>query len=295
MTTIHEIMQVGVGVPDRERFENFTRDLLGFPVTRSPDGKVSYVRPDQYRHRIAAITAAQPALQYIGFDVNGARDLAEWQSRLTGEGIEWRRGSWQECTERHVADFIEFSDPDGHHLALAYGFELGKEPVRYTRNLSVQRLGHVLLTVADTQRSHDFYTGRLGFRLSDWVNIDDNVRLCFLRCNERHHSIAFAPCMPGKAPRLQHVMLEVDSLDDVMRELRGFFTVCQSADVWPGGVHIELTGENVTECLGGSEAVLDDDLEQRYESDCDPRLNARQSLDLAFRVAELMRRLELAP
>jgi 2,3-dihydroxy-p-cumate/2,3-dihydroxybenzoate 3,4-dioxygenase len=255
MTTIHEIMQVGVGVPDRERFENFTRDLLGFPVTRSPDGKVSYVRPDQYRHRIAAITAAQPALQYIGFDVNDARDLAEWQSRLTGEGIEWRRGSWQECTERHVADFIEFNDPDGHHLALAYGFELGKEPVRYTRNLSVQRLGHVLLTVADTQRSHDFYTGRLGFRLSDWVNIDDNVRLCFLRCNERHHSIAFAPCMPGKAPRLQHVMLEVDSLDDVMRTYHfmrihkapigmgpGRHINCQTVHVYvqtPGGFAVE--------------------------------------------------------
>jgi catechol 2,3-dioxygenase-like lactoylglutathione lyase family enzyme len=75
----------------------------------------------------------------------------------------------------------------------------------------------VLLTVKDTQRSHDFYTTLLGFRLSDWVCIDDNIRLCFLRCNDRHHSIAFAPCMPGKAPRLQHVMLEVESLDDVMR------------------------------------------------------------------------------
>ena len=75
----------------------------------------------------------------------------------------------------------------------------------------------MLLTVKDTQRSHDFYTGVLGFRLSDWVCIDDHIRLCFLRCNARHHSIAFAPCMPGKSPRLQHVMLEVESLDDVMR------------------------------------------------------------------------------
>jgi 3-deoxy-7-phosphoheptulonate synthase len=54
-------------------------------------------------------------------------------------------------------------------------------------------------------------------------------------------------------------------------------------------VHVELTGEDVTECLGGSEAVLADQLERRYETMCDPRLNARQSLDLAFRVAELLR------
>ena len=57
--------------------------------------------------------------------------------------------------------------------------------------------------------------------------------------------------------------------------------------MWPGGVHVELTGENVTECLGGSHEVLGDHLEQRYETRCDPRLNARQSLDLAFQVAEL--------
>jgi 3-deoxy-7-phosphoheptulonate synthase len=78
--------------------------------------------------------------------------------------------------------------------------------------------------------------------------------------------------------------------DDVMDELRGFFAACEAADVWPGGVHVELTGEDVTECLGGTEEVLPDHLEQRYETMCDPRLNARQSLDLAFQVAELLKR-----
>jgi 2,3-dihydroxybiphenyl 1,2-dioxygenase len=217
MTTIHDIMQVGVGMPDREGFENFTREMLGFPVTRSADGKVTYVRPDQYQHRIAACTAPQPALRYVGFDVGGPQELAEWEAKLTAEGIAWRRSTAAERVERHVTDFIEFRDPDGHPLALAYGFEIDKEPVVYTRDLSVLRLGHVLLTVADTQRTHDFYTGLLGFRLSDWVIVEEKVRLCFLRCNARHHSMAFAPCMPGKSPRLQHVMLEVESLDDVMR------------------------------------------------------------------------------
>jgi 3-deoxy-7-phosphoheptulonate synthase len=77
--------------------------------------------------------------------------------------------------------------------------------------------------------------------------------------------------------------------DDIMRELRGFFAACEGAGVWPGGVHVELTGENVTECLGGTEEVLGGHLEHRYETRCDPRLNARQSLDLAFQVAELLR------
>ena len=55
-------------------------------------------------------------------------------------------------------------------------------------------------------------------------------------------------------------------------------------------MHVELTGDDVTECLGGAEEILDADLDTRYETMCDPRLNGRQSLDLAFRVADLLRR-----
>jgi 3-deoxy-7-phosphoheptulonate synthase len=78
--------------------------------------------------------------------------------------------------------------------------------------------------------------------------------------------------------------------DAIMGEIEGFFAACWQEAVWPGGVHLEFTGEDVTECLGGSEEVLEEQLSARYESLCDPRLNARQSLDLAFRLAELMRR-----
>jgi 3-deoxy-7-phosphoheptulonate synthase len=77
--------------------------------------------------------------------------------------------------------------------------------------------------------------------------------------------------------------------DDVLHEIEGFFEAHREVGTWPGGVHLEVTGEDVTECLGGSEEVLEEQLDTRYETLCDPRLNARQSLDLAFRVAELMR------
>ena len=216
MTQIHDIMQVGVGMPERERFEQFARDMLGFPVTRSPDGQVTYVRPDQYQHRIAARTAAEPLLRYVGFDIGGPEELAEWATKLTAEGIDWRHGTPEECVERQVAHFIELKDPDGHHLALSYGLEVDKEPVHYTRDLNVLRL----------------------------------------RCNARHHTMAFAPCMPGKTPRLQHVMLEVDSLDDVMRSYHflrihkapigmgpGRHINCQTVHVYvqtPGGFAVEF-------------------------------------------------------
>jgi len=76
--------------------------------------------------------------------------------------------------------------------------------------------------------------------------------------------------------------------DDIVREIDGFVRAHRAEGTWPGGIHVELTGENVTECLGGADALSDTDLDHRYETMCDPRLNARQSLDLAFRVAELI-------
>jgi 3-deoxy-7-phosphoheptulonate synthase len=77
--------------------------------------------------------------------------------------------------------------------------------------------------------------------------------------------------------------------DSIMAEIQGFFAACRAESVWPGGVHLEFTCEDVTECLGGSEEVVEEQLSHRYESLCDPRLNGRQALDLAFRLAELMR------
>jgi 3-deoxy-7-phosphoheptulonate synthase len=78
--------------------------------------------------------------------------------------------------------------------------------------------------------------------------------------------------------------------DAVLAEIAGFFAAHWSEGTWPGGVHIELTGEDVTECLGGGDALGHADLDDRYETMCDPRLNGRQSIDLAFQVAELLDR-----
>jgi 3-deoxy-7-phosphoheptulonate synthase len=78
--------------------------------------------------------------------------------------------------------------------------------------------------------------------------------------------------------------------DDVLNEVRGFFEVHESLGTIPGGIHIELTGEDVTECLGGGQAISDADLAGRYETACDPRLNTGQSLELAFLVAEMLQR-----
>ena len=76
------------------------------------------------------------------------------------------------------------------------------------------------------------------------------------------------------------------SYTDVVEELKGFFDVHEELGTWPGGVHIELTGDDVTECLGGAFELSEDDLAHRYQTACDPRLNRNQSLELAFMISE---------
>lgn len=78
------------------------------------------------------------------------------------------------------------------------------------------------------------------------------------------------------------------SFDDVLDEVRGFFEVHRRIGSQPGGIHIELTGDDVTECVGGSVGIEESHLSRRYETACDPRLNREQSLELAFLVAEML-------
>jgi 3-deoxy-7-phosphoheptulonate synthase len=160
----------------------------------------------------------------------------------------------------------------------------------------------------------------VGVKLGPSATVDEVLALCERLDPERQPgrltlvSRMGADCVADALPPLLHAVRDADHpalwicdpmhgntfqhesgyktrhFDDVMREVHGYFRVCDDAGVWPGGIHVELTGEDVTECLGGSEAILDGHLEKRYESECDPRLNARQSLDLAFQTAELLRR-----
>jgi 3-deoxy-7-phosphoheptulonate synthase len=97
-------------------------------------------------------------------------------------------------------------------------------------------------------------------------------------CDPMHGNTFDAPS-GHKTRRLEHVLDEV----------AGFFEVHRALGTHPGGIHVEFTGDDVTECIGGGHEVVEGDLSQRYETACDPRLNRRQVLDLAFAVAEMYR------
>ncbi|KAL5718112.1 3-deoxy-7-phosphoheptulonate synthase [Ranunculus cassubicifolius] len=84
--------------------------------------------------------------------------------------------------------------------------------------------------------------------------------------------------------------LKTRSFDSIVAEVEAFFDVHEQEGSHPGGIHLEMTGQNVTECVGGSQVVTFDDLSSRYHTHCDPRLNASQSVELAFIVAQRLRK-----
>jgi 3-deoxy-7-phosphoheptulonate synthase len=79
-------------------------------------------------------------------------------------------------------------------------------------------------------------------------------------------------------------------VENVLREVRGFFAVHEAEGTYPGGVHFEMTGQDVTECIGGAQAITESGLSDRYHTHCDPRLNASQALELAFLIAESLKK-----
>ncbi len=194
-------------------------------------------------------------------------------------------GDWYDCSAHLVWIGERTRQLDGAHVEFCsgiknpFGVKLGPDPtpehaLELCRRLDPGREPGRLMLVSRMGAD------RVGERLPPLVRA---VR-------RAGHPVVWA-CDPMHGNTFTHESgYKTRHFDAVMREVEAFFGVCRAEGVWPGGVHVELTGDDVTECLGGTEEVRGEDLESRYETLCDPRLNARQSLDLAFRLAELVRR-----
>jgi 3-deoxy-7-phosphoheptulonate synthase len=89
--------------------------------------------------------------------------------------------------------------------------------------------------------------------------------------------------------------LKTRNFDSILQEVRRFFDIHAAEGTWAGGVHVEMTGQDVTECIGGAHRLSEADLNERYETFCDPRLNAEQALELAFLVAEELKSRRVPP
>jgi 3-deoxy-7-phosphoheptulonate synthase len=115
-----------------------------------------------------------------------------------------------------------------------------------------------------------------------------------IRAVEREGAKVVWLCDPMHGNTISTVAkLKTRNFDSILSEVRGFFDIHAAEGTWGGGVHVEMTGQNVTECTGGAHRLSEADLTERYETFCDPRLNAEQSLELAFLVAEELKQRRL--
>ena len=120
-------------------------------------------------------------------------------------------------------------------------------------------------------------------------HVEDSLRPLLRTVRDSGHPVVWA-CDPMHANTYTAVSgRKTRNFDDISDEIAGFVRAHSAEGTWPGGIHVELTGDDVTECIGGADKILDSQLDDRYQTVCDPRLNGRQSLDLAFRVADLIR------
>jgi len=193
-------------------------------------------------------------------------------------------GDWYDCSAHLVWIGERTRQLDGAHVAFASGIA---NPIACKLGPSVTPAEAVALAGRlDPERA----AGRLTFVTRMGADrVEDLLAPIIEAVSAEGHPVVWA-CDPMHGNTFTaEGGRKTRRFDDILREIRGFFAVHRALGTWAGGVHIELTGAEVTECLGGAESIGIEDLDANYTSMCDPRLNARQSLDLAFRVSELLR------
>ncbi len=257
-------------------------------VAASPQGLTYEVIANEIERALRFMAACgidlgkESALHQVDFWTSHEALLLGWEEALTRQDS--LTGDWYDCSAHLLWIGERTRQPDGAHVEFLagvhnpVGIKLGptatpEETVALCARLDPDRRPGRLVLIS-----------RMGAPL-----VRDALPPLVRAVRGAGHPVVWA-CDPMHGNTFTSASGDkTRQFEDVMVVIRGYFGVHRAEGSWPGGIHVELTGDDVTECLGGSGDVRSDHLQQRYETMCDPRLNARQSLDLAFQVAELLR------
>ena len=221
--SVRALGYAGFGVKDVAAWRTFAEDVLGVAVDEAANGGLR-LRVDDSQWRIAIEPTGEDDVTYLGFEVEGPAALDELVAKLSAAGVTVER-SEALAKERGVIGLARCTYPTGIGIELYWGpTETGQN--RFISKVGVagfvtegQGFGHVVLMAGDIVPSRNFYENLLGFRLSDVIDFSPmpgfDVRLVFLHCNPRHHTLALAPIPAPK--RLNHFMLQVRDFDDIGR------------------------------------------------------------------------------
>ncbi|MGY3340005.1 3,4-dihydroxy-9,10-secoandrosta-1,3,5(10)-triene-9,17-dione 4,5-dioxygenase [Streptomyces filamentosus] len=211
-----------------DEWRRYTLDLLGMAEASGSTDDVLLLRLDDRAYRIEIRTGGSDRLLAAGWELAGARALADAVAELEAAGVAVKTADAAECAERRVQGLVHLTDPCGNPLELYWGQAQDHTPLAapygnrfVTGDLG---LGHVVLPVPDTGAALDFYENLLGFQLRDSMKLPpqavptateqrDFHWMHFLSPNRRHHSLGLYPgALP---PGIVHFMVELETLDDV--------------------------------------------------------------------------------
>jgi 2,3-dihydroxybiphenyl 1,2-dioxygenase len=219
---VSRLAYVGANATDLAAWKTYSTEVLGFEVAADSNNRRLYLRADERHHRLIVHAADNDDVAYVGWEVVDHEALEAAASALERQSVQAEAGTPAELADRRVLDLLRFTCPhSGVRMELTVGNETVFNPhFRPTRDLSGFRtgelgLGHVVLFASDARAAASFYARALGFGISDYVLTPDGAPLgAFLHCNKRHHSLAFFQIPMGRR-KIQHIMFETNSVDDV--------------------------------------------------------------------------------
>jgi 2,3-dihydroxybiphenyl 1,2-dioxygenase len=225
MSVVQALGYVGLTVSDLQRWNTFATKLLGLQAAFCDDNRLD-LRMDAYAMRLSLTAGIADDIGFVGWEVRGAQDLESLGAKLRQHGIAVTQGTPDEARQRFVKSIIKFRDPEGLRSEAYFGpLQRTNEPFLSPAGVRFKTghggLGHIVLVAQDMEVQESFYRDVLGFRVSDYIHTEvvpgKPLRLTFMRCNSRHHSLALAQLTLKK--KLQHLMIEVESIDDVGRAM----------------------------------------------------------------------------
>ncbi|HDV6368283.1 TPA: VOC family protein [Burkholderia cepacia] len=223
MGTIRALGYVGFTATNIDRWKDFAPGVLGLQLSETwPDGTL-VLRADAYQRRIFIHPGRVDEIRYIGWEVYDADSLEKLKSQLTGKRVPFVDLNEDETAHRAVIDGLKFLDTDGLHIEAFYGASQSKHepfvsPVGQGPFVTgEQGLGHIVVHPENYSAAVAFYKDVLDFKISDYCTINTlgarDGHATFMHVNPRHHSLALANFPIGQ--RLNHIMLELETIDDV--------------------------------------------------------------------------------
>lgn len=226
MNGVTELGYIGLGVANLEEWAEFAQDVLGLEVVHEGDDDRFYIRMDQWHHRfVVHRTSGEESGLYYGWRVSGVEEFHAILRSLDETGVKYKVGDSDDRKERMVLELATLHDPAGNAVEIFHGprvdpwrpFHSGRRMFgRFVTGLG--GLGHCDLWQPDIDLAYQFYSRLLGMRGSvEYIlnapSGEGIVKPIFLHCNSRDHSLAL---MTGPRQfRMNHIMIEVDNLDDV--------------------------------------------------------------------------------